>query len=149
MCGFKGKAVMSSGSNDTARCAPATAWITAVNWVCNGVLFQAWVWKEPTKSRIQSYLSALLESRERMCSHYCSLLPLHGAIGSGEVFQRVKNTNMQPRVEILTFRFLLFMVLHFSEAKLKRDFDISCSGQHMNYIYYQWFDSVEWTTAEW
>lgn len=41
MCGFKGKAVMSSGINDTARCAPATARITAVNWGCNGLLFQA------------------------------------------------------------------------------------------------------------
>lgn len=31
MCGFKDKAVMNSGINDTARCAPATAHITAVN----------------------------------------------------------------------------------------------------------------------
>lgn len=37
---------MSSGINDTARCAPATACITAVNWVCNGVVFQARVCKE-------------------------------------------------------------------------------------------------------
>lgn len=41
VCGFKGKVVMSSGINDTARCAPATARITAVNWVCDGVVFQA------------------------------------------------------------------------------------------------------------
>lgn len=41
MCGFKGKVVMNSGINDTARCALATAHITAVNCVCNGVVFQA------------------------------------------------------------------------------------------------------------
>lgn len=121
MCGFKGRAVMSSGINDTARCAPATARITAVNWVCNGAVFQARVWKEPTKSRIQSYLSALLESRERMCSHYCSLLPLYGERSGQERQERrlsffwfsratkwtrqVKNTNTQPRVQILTFHF--------------------------------------------
>lgn len=45
---------MSGGINDTARCAPATAGITAVNWVCNGLVFQARVCKE----QIQSYVSA-------------------------------------------------------------------------------------------
>lgn len=33
MYGFKGKSIMSSGINDTARCAPTTAQITAVNFV--------------------------------------------------------------------------------------------------------------------
>lgn len=55
--------------------------ITAVNWVRNGVVFQARVWKEPTQSRIQSFLSALVESGQMMCSHYCS----YGEAGSDGV----------------------------------------------------------------
>lgn len=31
---------MCSDINDTARCAPATVHITAVNWVCNGAVLQ-------------------------------------------------------------------------------------------------------------
>lgn len=41
MCEFKGKAVMNSGFNDTARCALATVCITTVNWGCNEIVFQA------------------------------------------------------------------------------------------------------------
>lgn len=51
VCGFKAEAVMNSGINDTARCAPGTARPAAVNWGCNGGRFSGTCLKTADEER--------------------------------------------------------------------------------------------------